>query len=187
MPWTLVQTKADSIKKQADTGIENQDNSPETPIITKKRKNITPQNEHKTKVRKTETFASTNTEEVSINTLSLIPCGTPIITKKKRKNTNPQNELKIKVRKAQTFASTNTEEVSIDTLSLIPCGTAWDQNSCAYDAILCIMHAMWVRNKDQYTHIFNGTNNEILSNLALNFRKHSCGLKTLESTRDDMR
>ena len=159
-----------------------------TPIIIKqKRKNTTPQNELKIKVRKTETFSSTNTEEVSIDTLSLIPCGTPIITKQKRKNTTPQNELKIKVRKLQTFASTNTEEVIIDTLSLIPCGTAWDQNSCAYDAILCIVHAMWTRNKDQYTHIFNGTNNEILSNLALNFRKHSFGLKTLESTRDDMR
>lgn len=108
---------------------------------------------------------------------------------KKRKNITPQNEHKSKVRKTQTFASDNTEEFSIDTLSLIPCRIVWHQNSCAYDAILSIVHAIWTtgRNKEQYTDIFNGTNNEILRNLALNFRKHSFGQKTLDSTRDDMR
>jgi len=62
-----------------------------------------------------------------------------------------------------------------------------DFSAVHIDAILCIVHAMWARNRDQYTHIFSGTNNEILSNLALNFRRHSFGLKTLESTRDDIR
>jgi hypothetical protein len=100
MPWTLAPKATGSmIKQEADTGRGDQGNSPETPISNKKRKNINPLNEHKTKVRKTQ--INTNTEE----------------------------------------------QVSIDTL--IPCGTIWHQNSCAYDAILCIVHAMWARNKDQ--------------------------------------
>lgn len=69
----------------------------------------------------------------------------------------------------------------------MPCGIVWHQNICAYDAILSVMHAMWASNKDKYTQIFNGTNNEILVNLSLNFMKHSSRIKALESTRDDMR
>jgi hypothetical protein len=105
----------------------------------------------------------------------------------KRKEITPQKEHKPKMRKTHSLPNTNRDEPEVDIQSLMPCGLAWHQNSCAYDAILSIVHAMWASNKDKYTQIFNGTNNEILVNLALNFMRHASGLKTLESTRDDMR
>ena len=105
----------------------------------------------------------------------------------KRKEITPQKEHKAKVSKTHSFPNTNRVEPDVDIHSLMPCGLAWHQNSCAYNAILSIVHAMWANNKDKCTQIFNGSNNEILVNLALNFMKHASEIKTLESTRDDMR
>jgi hypothetical protein len=116
-------------------------------------------------------------------------CDSPDTPKKtmKRKEITPQKDHKAKMSKTGSHPSTNRNEPNIDIQSLMPCGIVWHQNSCAYDAIISVMHTMWASNKDKYTQIFNDTNNEILVNLALNFMKHSSKIKTLESTRDDMR
>ena len=112
----------------------------------------------------------------------------PIINLKRKEQPQTKEGHKTKMIKTQPFPNNETSnEYTFHAQSLIPSGTIWHQNSCAYDAILCIVHTIWTSNKNQYTQIFNATNNEILSNLALNFNKHISGLKTLESTRDDMR
>ena len=106
----------------------------------------------------------------------------------KRKETIPlEKEHKTKIKKTRSFSAKNADDINIDTQSLIPSGTTWHQNSCAYDAILCIIHSIWTSNRDKYTEIFNNMNNEIMSNLASNFWKHASRKKTLDSTRDDMR
>ena len=112
----------------------------------------------------------------------------PIKNLKRKELSQAEENHKTKIIKTQPFPNNDTSrEYTFHTGSLIPLGTIWHQNSCAYDAILCIVHAIWTSNENQYTQIFNSTNNEILNNLALNFKKHMSGLKTLESTRDDMR
>ncbi|KAF8713523.1 hypothetical protein AX14_012976 [Amanita brunnescens Koide BX004] len=143
MPWTMEIKPISKLDIKSSSDVRDaKSESHDTPIKVTKRKEITPQKEHKTKMSKTHSIHCTG----------------------------------------------NTDgEAYVDMQTLIPCGTKWHQNSCAYDAILCIVHAMWASNKDKYTQIFNGTNNEILVSLALNFMKHSSRIKTLESTRDDMR
>ena len=129
--------------------------------------------------------AKTYNEPEAINGVSNSPDAT--LKNMKRKEITPNEEHQSKIRKTQHFISTSTEEHLIDIDSLAPSGTTWYQNSCPYDAILCIVHTIWNNNKDQYTQLFNATNNEILYHLALNWQKHSYGIKTLESARDDMR
>lgn len=173
MPWTIVAKSA-----KADAKPENSIcnapklpvyKSPDTPVKSVKVKEITPLKEY---------------------TINITKYATPITTpckSKKRKEITPQKEHKSKVSKTQPILSIDSTETYIDPNSLIPCGTAWHQNSCAYDATLCIVHAIWSCNKEQYIQIFNNMNNEIMSNLSSNFLQHAAGRKTLDSTRDDMR
>jgi hypothetical protein len=104
----------------------------------------------------------------------------------KRKEITPEKEHRSKINKTNSKGKNNADSVDMDVLSLTPVGTTWHQNSCAYDALLCIMHSIWSSNKNAYTDIFRNMN-DILGNLALNFTNHASGTKTLESTRDDTR
>jgi hypothetical protein len=104
----------------------------------------------------------------------------------KRKAITQGKEHRTKICKTNSKARNNDSNVNIDVQSLTPIGTTWHQNSCAYDAILCIIHAIWSSNKYVYTDIFRNMN-DILGNLASNFIMHASGNKTLESTRDDTR
>jgi hypothetical protein len=138
LPWKIVTTKESIHSSSSMTKVSNE--MPATPLKCSKRKEITPEKEHRTKIYKT----------------------TSKVTK-------------------QVEAS-----VDINVQSLTPVGTAWSQNSCAYDAVLCIMHSIWSSNKGVFTDIFRNLN-DILGNLALSFIKHASGAKTLESARDDTR
>jgi hypothetical protein len=137
LPWEIVKTES-AINKTSKTEILK--NLPVTPLKSSKRKEITPEKEHRIKINKTNLKDETDVTGVNM----------------------------------------------IDVQSLMPRGTIWSQNSCAYDAVLCIMHSIWSSNKTEYTEIFRNFN-DILGNLALNFIKHASGSKTLESTRDDTR
>jgi hypothetical protein len=136
LPWKIV-TKETMTSSTSRTEMSKE--TPATPLKSRKRKEITPEKEHRTKISKTNSKA----KNISIN-------------------------------------------LSMDAQSLTPVGTIWHQNSCAYDAILCIMHSIWSSDKNIYTDIFRNLN-DVLGNLASNFIKHASGAKTLESTRDDMR
>jgi hypothetical protein len=114
-----------------------------------------------------------------------MPPSTPLKSKK-RKEITPEKEHRAKIIKTNSKAKNNTDCVNIDVPYLAPIGTLWHQNSCAYDAILCIIHSIWSSNQNVYTNIFRNLN-DILGNLAVNFIKHASGAKTLESTRDDTR
>jgi hypothetical protein len=105
---------------------------------------------------------------------------------KKRKEITSEIEPKAKIFKMSSKTNRNGDDTSIDTQSLTPIGTSWHQNSCAYDAVLCIMHSIWSSNKHLYTDIFKQLN-DILGNLASSFIEHASGAKTLESARDDTR
>jgi hypothetical protein len=81
----------------------------------------------------------------------------------------------------------DTEIINIEIEALVPQGTMWHQNSCAYDAVLSIIHAIWNSNRTSYTQIFKAMNDDITGNLITNFIKHASGTKSLESVRDDLR
>ena len=104
----------------------------------------------------------------------------------KRKEITPEKEHRTKIKKTNLIANRQAAGMDIDVQSLVPIGTVWSQNSCAYDAVLCIIHSIWSSNKNVYTYLF-GSLNEILQKLVSNFIKHASGTKTLESTRDDTR
>ena len=136
------------------------------------------------KHKKTETKQILNTwndNKVAVNDFDETP-----IKGKKRKEITPQKPNKIKISKTQSISIDNASEIEVNTQSLVPSGTEWHQKSCAYDAILCIVHTIWASHKDRYTEIFNLMNNDIMHSLASNFIKHASGEKTVDSTRDDM-
>ena len=133
----------------------------------------------------------TQTEEITLpsslsltKTLESMP-STPLKSKK-RKEITSEKEHRTKIIKINSKGENNAHCVNMDVSSLAPIGTAWYQNSCAYDAILCIMHSIWFSNQNVYTNIFRNLN-DVVGNLAVNFMKHASGAKTLESTRDDTR
>jgi hypothetical protein len=77
--------------------------------------------------------------------------------------------------------------MNINTQALVPHGTIWHQNSCAYDAVLSIIHAIWNSDRANYTQIVKSMNDDISGNLVTNFEKHASGSRSLESARDDLR
>ena len=66
-------------------------------------------------------------------------------------------------------------------------GFAWHQNSCAYDAVLSIVHCLWFANKTLWSQKFIEMNDDLLGNLARGFQKHDVNEITLESVRDNLR
>ena len=68
-----------------------------------------------------------------------------------------------------------------------PKGFSWDENSCAYDSVLSIIHAIWETNYVMWTEIFNLMNDDLLGTLASDFIKNEQNLMTLESARDNLR
>ena len=112
---------------------------------------------------------------------------TPLV-KTKRKDITPQKVYKEKISKTHTTSSKiNLNDANIDVESLVPSGTAWHQNSCAYDAALCIIHAIWEGNREHYNRVLKDMNDDIMGNLASCFSQHREGTMTLESGRDNLR
>ena len=111
---------------------------------------------------------------------------TPLV-KTKRKEITPQKVPKEKVSKTHTSSKINLNDANIDVESSVPSGTVWHQNSCAYDAALCIIHAIWEGNREHYNRVFKDMNDDIMGNLAVSFSQHREGTITLESARDNLR
>jgi hypothetical protein len=104
----------------------------------------------------------------------------------KRKETESLPDHKAKFCKMSLDVNDMGSNQHMDMCSLTPVGTKWHQNSCAYDAVLCILHSIWSSEKNIYTGIF-GDFNAVLRQLAQNFCNHASGATTLESARDDAR
>jgi hypothetical protein len=60
----------------------------------------------------------------------------------KRKEITPEKDHRPKIKKMQSTSNNNSSNTSIRLHSLVPQGTIWHQNSCAYDAVLCIIHTI---------------------------------------------
>jgi hypothetical protein len=69
----------------------------------------------------------------------------------------------------------------------IPKGLSWYQNSCAYDAALTVLHAIWTDDPKHWTHIFKTINEPLLGKLAQDFGKHKANSLQLETARDNLR
>ncbi|KAF8702360.1 hypothetical protein AX14_014404 [Amanita brunnescens Koide BX004] len=133
------------------------------------------------KLKKQATIATANTNRTSHDINS-----TPV-AKGKRKEITPQKEHKAKVHKTQSNSAKSNGGSNTDPQSLSPYGMNWHQNSCAYDAVLSILHSIWLGNKEHYTAVFRRMNNDIMNALVLDFAKHAHGIITMESARDNLR
>jgi hypothetical protein len=71
--------------------------------------------------------------------------------------------------------------------SPVPLGLAWSQNSCAYDATVTILHALWSCSPACWTEIFKALNLELLGKLAVDFGRCGSSTFTLDSARDNLR
>jgi hypothetical protein len=71
--------------------------------------------------------------------------------------------------------------------SSVPLGLAWYQNSCAYDATVTILHALWSCNPAHWTVVFKTLNMELLGKLAIDFGRCGSSTFTLDSARDNLR
>ena len=131
-------------------------------------------------VTQKSTHNSSSNIEISYNT----PLTT--LNNKKRKGVTSEIEQRSKTIKTNSETKRNNNNINIDVQSLAPIGTSWHQNSCAYDAVLCIVHSIWSSDKNLYTDIFRRMNN-ILDNLVSNFIEMASGTKTLDSARDNTR
>ena len=83
--------------------------------------------------------------------------------------------------------TTSKSNITTSTSYLTPMGLAWDQNSCAYDSILCIIHSLWLFNKPIWNDWLRQLNNIQLKKLCLDFEKVDINIETLSSTRDRLR
>ena len=72
----------------------------------------------------------------------------------KRKEITPEKEHRTKIRKKNSPGKNNADHINMNVQSLMPRGTQWSQNSCAYDAALCILHSIWSSEPDTYTDLF---------------------------------
>jgi hypothetical protein len=68
-----------------------------------------------------------------------------------------------------------------------PIGTTWSENSCAYDSVISILHAVWMSDPTKWTTAFGDISIDLLGKLALGFVKHTKGMTTLEAVRDTLR
>ena len=68
-----------------------------------------------------------------------------------------------------------------------PHGLSWYQNSCAYDATLTIIHAIWCENAAHWTHVFSAMNRDLLASVMQDFTKNQNGMLSLEAARDNLR
>ena len=123
-------------------------------------------------------------EQMPSSTFQDVPSTPHKITK--RKEITPEKEHRTKIKKRNSKPKRKSDGVNVDVQSLTPMGTVWHQNSCAYDAVLCILHSIWSSDKNMYTEIFKDLN-DVLGNLALYFTYHASRSKTLESARDNTR
>ena len=96
--------------------------------------------------------------------------------KRKRKKRKLENEMII---------DTTTDTPSMNHLT--PIGLAWNQNSCAYDSILSIIHFLWLVNKPVWNSWIRQINNLHLRELCLDFEKIDYNIETLPSARDKLR
>jgi hypothetical protein len=73
------------------------------------------------------------------------------------------------------------------TVAHTPLGLLWYQNSCAYDASLTIMHAIWSADAQHWSDVFTQINGNLLGALGQDFGRHMNGLLTLDAARDNLR
>ena len=84
------------------------------------------------------------------------------VAKQKHKEITPQKVHKEKISKTHPNTQIDLNDVSIDVEALVPSGTSWHENSCAYDAALCIIHAIWEGNREHYNRVLKDMNDDIL-------------------------
>lgn len=180
LPWKINPTES-GIDIKFNPEISQ--NVPSNPINKRNGKEITPETERTTKIAKTDAIVRNYADPIDMDDIQ------PIIPHKshKRKAFMLDEGHKRKITKTNSETRNCIDGLDMDIQALTPKGTRWHQNSCAYDAVLCIIHGIWSSNKGYYTNIFTNANDDILGNLASNFAKHASGTKTLESTRDDLR
>jgi hypothetical protein len=112
-----------------------------------------------------------------------------IIPKTKRKLSVTQMEShqqhpKKRVKKDKQQVSTmHTQTLALPT----PKVTSWSNNSCAYDAVLSVLHNIWQDNPQTQSVAFRELNLEFLGQLAKGFLMHHDGIVSLEHVRDSAR
>jgi len=80
----------------------------------------------------------------------------------------------------------DVDEAKIE-VDLTPCGLSWHNNSCAYDSILSIIHAVWMNSSCLWTEYLKTLNNVHLRKLIKDFEKVKENVTTLESARERLR
>jgi len=68
-----------------------------------------------------------------------------------------------------------------------PKGTRWRNNSCAYDAVVSSLFAIWLDDPTTQSESFNNLNSQFLGPLANGFARHHDGEFTLDDVRDFIR
>jgi hypothetical protein len=81
----------------------------------------------------------------------------------------------------------SSHHASVSIYSYVPQGFSWSQNSCAYDAILGIIHSIWATDELLWSRTFSSINADLLGTLVTDFAENKAGLMTLETARDNLR
>ena len=145
---------------------------------------------HTDQIKNTRTTSSASDKKSKSTIKVLTSVVTSTLSKIKRKlDMREDLDCRTSVPQAKRVKSCH-KGVSINTtvnLALMPVGTIWSENSCAYDAIIVILHSIWYEHREIISERLNHLHNEYLSHLLLEFTKHNNGNTSLEAIRDDLR
>ena len=147
---------------------------------------------HTEQIKSTRTTFSASDKKSKSTIKILTSVVTSTISKIKRKlDMREDLDCRTSVPQAKRVESSH-KGVSINTagnLAFMPVGTIWSENSCAYDAIIVILHSIWYmyEHREIISERLNHLHNEYLSHLLLKFAENDNGNTSLDVIRDDLR
>lgn len=84
----------------------------------------------------------------------------------------------------QEHAPSTIHRHAVDATAEDPVGSQWENNSCAYDAILCILYRIWSQDPTKWTGYFESSTELAPTILSAGFSNYRQGVSALEQVRE---
>ena len=144
------------------------------------------------KILKKTNKSAVNNDSVAVNSINIIKTFIPAkgsvplkSIKRKRKDSSIDPDKNVKKQSDKAVPDADSSKVT-PVLSLTPYGFTWNENSCAYDSALSILHAIWNNDIVKWDDAFRNMNDRIMGPLLNNFNASNIGLISLNSSRENL-
>jgi len=114
--------------------------------------------------------------------------GTESIEHKRKisKTTKEQILSPLKCKQVASKPLTRQKPLNDNQQGKVPLGVKWNENSCAYDATITVIHSLWGDNPSQWSHRFDIMNKELLGMMGEQFKTVATNTEKLEMIRDKL-